>query len=214
MVNNEKQVLEGLRGTLDLPGEIVNIHFGAKKFVNYQKLMLIEQAANQGQSLRIKQSRTKDPKKKAKYEQLIDELKVSVMMLVRDYKNVDPSLTQGEIKSAYIVFKSMEGAERCLQAYRYKYFKWLCFRLCICCFSDKINYDKKMFHNQWLQVDKAIEPSLIMWENLGYNKQERSFRIICTTLTAMLLLGFTMFIVLLIRSFDSGLQNFTPSINC
>lgn len=76
--------------------------------------MLIAQAAKKGQSLRIKQSRQSDPKKRQKYEEKIEQLKMSVMMLVRDYKNVDPSQTEGEIKSVYVVFKSMEGAERCM----------------------------------------------------------------------------------------------------
>ena len=41
VVSDEKQVLEGLDGACDKPGEIVNIHFGHKKFLNYQKLMQI-----------------------------------------------------------------------------------------------------------------------------------------------------------------------------
>lgn len=162
--------------------------------------------------MRIQQALMKDPKKKAEMEHKIEQVKVSVMMLVRDYKNVDPSVTEGDIKSAYIVFKSMEGAERCLQAYRYHYMKWLCFRCCACCF--KVSYDNKMFHDNWLHVDKAIEPSLIMWENLGYNRQDRCKRIFCTTLIAILLLAVTVLFILLIRSQKSGLRNFAPEINC
>ena len=147
VVQGEKQVLEELKDVPEDPGEIVNIHFGQKKFGNYNKLMQISEAAKKGQRLRIKQSRTKDPKKRASLEKKIEELKVTVMILVRDYKNVDPSVTDGEIKSAYVVFKSMEGAERCMQAYRNHYFKWLMWSCCVCCFNDKVNYDKKMFHN-------------------------------------------------------------------
>ena len=162
--------------------------------------------------MRIQQSLMTDPKKRAALEMKIEQIKVSVMMLVRDYKNVDPSVTEGEVKSAYVVFKSMEGAERCLQAYRYHYYKWLCFRFCSCCI--KVGYDNSMFHNNWLLVDKAIEPSLIMWENLAYNKQDRGKRIFCTTLTAIFLLFTTVSIILVIRSQKSGLRNFAPEINC
>ncbi len=91
VVKGEKQVLEELDGSVDDPSEIVNITFGQKKFINFKKLMLIAQAAKKGQALRIKQSREVDPKKRQKFEDDIDRLKVSVMMLVRDYKNVDPS---------------------------------------------------------------------------------------------------------------------------
>jgi len=27
----------------------------------------------------------------------------------------------------------------------------------------------KFFRGKWLKVDQAIEPSLILWENLGYS---------------------------------------------
>lgn len=71
-----------------------------------------------------------------------------------------------------------------------------------------------MFHDRWLLVDRAIEPSLIMWENLGYNKRSRCLRICCTTVIAGVLLTVTMFCILAVRSYDSGLRDFTPAINC
>ena len=71
-----------------------------------------------------------------------------------------------------------------------------------------------MFHNRWLKIDKAIEPSLIMWENLSYNKQARCYRICCTSLTAGMFTMITMLCILAVRSYDSGLRNFTPVINC
>ena len=114
VVSGEKQVLTELQDSQEDAKEIVNVHFGQKKFVNYRNLMLIEQAAKKGQALRIQQSRTKDPKKRQQYEEQIEALKISVMILVRDYKSVDPSVTEGEIKCAYVVFKSMEGAQRCI----------------------------------------------------------------------------------------------------
>ena len=64
VVQDEKQVLEGLTGAIDDPGEIANIYFGQKKFINYKKLMLIAQTAKKGQALRILQARTPDPLKK------------------------------------------------------------------------------------------------------------------------------------------------------
>ena len=107
-------MLDCLDGAADDPGEIVSIHFGHKKFLNYKKLLQIALTAKKGQALRIQQSHCQDKKKKEILERKIDELKLSVMLLVRDYKNVDPSATEGDIKCAYVVFKSMEGAERCM----------------------------------------------------------------------------------------------------
>ena len=53
-----------------------------------------------------------------------------------------------------------------------------------------------------------------MWENLGYDKKSRTMRISCTALAAGALLAITMLCILAIRSYDSGLRNFTPVINC
>lgn len=53
VVKDEKQVLEGLDGAADDPGEIVSIHFGHKKFLNYRKLLQIALTAKKGQALRI-----------------------------------------------------------------------------------------------------------------------------------------------------------------
>ena len=47
-MSEEAQVLEGLAFVDDHPSEIVNIHFGQKKFVNYQKLIRINEAAKKG----------------------------------------------------------------------------------------------------------------------------------------------------------------------
>ena len=46
-------MLTELTDVAEDPGEIVNIHFGQKKFGNYKKLMAISEAAKKGQRLRI-----------------------------------------------------------------------------------------------------------------------------------------------------------------
>lgn len=56
--------------------------------------------------------------------------------------------------------------------------------------------EHKLFEEEWLQADEAINPSLIKWQNLGYSKKERFFRIIFTSLVSLVLIIFTMFLVL------------------
>ena len=71
-----------------------------------------------------------------------------------------------------------------------------------------------MFHNRWLKVDYAIEPSLIMWENLGHHKKERLMRIMCTKVISVLLLMSTVFAILLIKGNYYELKTYTPEIEC
>ena len=114
----------------DPPEEVVNIHFAQKNFENYRILMKIEEYARIGQRKRTLIRRTTDEADKEKLEKEIDVIKNKVMLLTRDYKNIDPSLTEGQIKNAYITMKSMEGAARLIQAYqlsRWKRFWLTCF---------------------------------------------------------------------------------------
>ena len=74
------------------------------------------------------------------------------------------------IATNLLEFKDEEGQQN-QKSEREIYMKWLFYRCCSCCSKEAIFFDKKMFHNKWLYADKAIEPSLIMWQNLGYNKR-------------------------------------------
>lgn len=56
--------------------------------------------------------------------------------------------------------------------------------------------EHKLFEGLWLKVEIAVSPSLIMWENLGYSRTERFFRIIFTSLVSLVLIIITMFVVL------------------
>ena len=79
-------------------------------------------------------------------------------------------VVQGEdneqIKNAFVVFRSMDGAARLVQAYNESRVSRCCTSCCCCC-VDKATYKRKLFHKKWLDVEKAVEPSLILWENLG-----------------------------------------------
>ena len=117
--------------------------------------------------------------------------------MVRDYKNIEQFEIEGSIKNAFVVFKSMEGCERVLRAYKNKRLNTVFYGLCYC-FINKEKYQKKLFHGKYLKIDKAIEPSLIMWENLGTTPFVRFLRFVGTSLVALLLLGLTVAGVLLL----------------
>ena len=95
----------------------------------------------------------------------------------------------------------MEGAARLLQAYEMK-------KHCVMCCRHKVG--EKMFEECWLQCDEAINPSLIMWQNLGYSKKERFFRIIFTSLISLVLIIITMFVVLGQSALNTSINAISP----
>lgn len=48
-------------------------------------------------------------------------------------------------------------------------------------------YKNKFFNGKYLSVQKAIDPSLILWENLGVSQKERLIRTLFTTLLGIIL---------------------------
>jgi hypothetical protein len=73
---------------------------------------------------------------------------------------------------------------------------------------------RKLFFERWLQVEHAINPSLIMWQNLGYSKVDRCFRIILTSLVSLILIVATMFVVLGQSAINTQINQISPQINC
>ena len=60
-------------------------------------------------------------------------IKIKTMLLVREYKEIDRSSIDGQIKCAFVVFKSMEGCERLIQAYQNRQLKRILARFFPCC---------------------------------------------------------------------------------
>ena len=154
--------------------------------------------------------RTEDKEIKDKLEKEIDVIKNKVMLLTRDYKNIDPQVTEGQIKNVYVTMKSMEGAARLIQAYQLS--RWKRFWLWFCC--SKRDYEARLFHGLWLQAERAIEPSLIMWENLGFSKKMRCLRILGSLFITLIMLSVTVIAIMYARVADEELQSFSPQVNC
>ena len=168
--------------------------------------MKIEDLARVGQRKRTLMRRTEDKEERDKLEKEIDVIKNKVMLLTRDYKNIDPHLIEGHIKNAYITMKSMEGAARLIQAYQLS--RWKRLWLSVCCSGSR--YKKKMFQGRILQAERAIEPSLIMWENLGFSKKVRCLRILGSVFITMIMLSVTVIAIMYARAADEELQSFSP----
>ena len=145
------------------------------------------------------------PSKKEKLElqAKIDVIKNKIRMEANKYK--DNADAEGEVKNAFVTFRSMEGAARLKSAYNYSRMSVCCTRCCCCC-VDKETYNRKLFHGQWLKVEQSVEPSLIIWENLGLSMKNRCLRTTGTALISLLLLLATTLLILYVKVFETDLK--------
>lgn len=65
-----------------------------------------------------------------------------------------------------------------------------------------------------MKVRAAPEPSLILWENLGYDMKYRCGRVCVTSLMAIVLLCFTIGLILYTKTVDDDIQAFSPQVEC
>ena len=116
------------------------------------------------------------------------------------------------IKNAFIVFRSMEGAARLIQAYDTSRCSLCCLRCLPNCCVDKVEYRSKLFEGHYLKTETAVEPTLILWENLGVTKKQRCFRIFLSSLLAIMLLLATTVLILYVKIKENELN--TSRVKC
>ena len=105
-----------------------------------------------------------DPIRASKYEReswkLYEEVTNHKDMYYRDKVDCVP-----HIKNAYVTFRSIEGKQRCLQAYETK----SCRRVCteyFCCLHQ-IFKKKKLLAKGYYDINDTVDADNIIWENIG-----------------------------------------------
>jgi len=123
-----------------------------------------------------------------------------------DLKNKYISLKDKSISinAAYVVFRSMEGKERAQMAYKNYYSRRRCFGINMRC-CDTENVKHLAFGKKILKVEEAIDPSLILWENLGSSIFERRLRMLFTSFLCLIILIITCLINLYAVTADTEL---------
>ena len=94
--------------------EIVSVHFSQKNFEKYRVLLRIEQQTKEGQKMRTKQSNSQGEDFKKKLEIKIRLLRESILQQVEKYVTLHQKDDSNEVKNAFVVFRSMEGAARAI----------------------------------------------------------------------------------------------------
>lgn len=214
MVSKEPQVYpleDGAENTnAELaPDQVVSVHFAQKSFEKYHVLLKIQKMAMDGQKLRTRKKNCKSEGKREGYEQEISEKKDAILKLARYYKELMSKEENDAVKNAFVVFRSMEGAARAIEAYNWSMYKRCCTSCCSGCCVDKKTYKRKLFHNKWLQIERAQEPSLIIWENLGFTRGQRCFKICVGVFISILLLAATTAAILWAKIYETSLKQDT-----
>ena len=65
-----------------------------------------------------------------------------------------------------------------------------------------------------LRVEKGIEPSLILWENLGFNKMIKWRNYMLVQLIALILVGLSLWIVYLLKLQVDTIKTENPKVQC
>lgn len=100
----------------------------------------------------------------------------------------------------------MDGKERVERAYKEGKYKF--------CGRCRTKTKHLFMKGHYLDVNEARDPSLILWENLGTSKIDRTFRVGFTTILGFILLVITASINLWGASVDKTVQEFSPQIDC
>jgi len=67
-----------------------------------------------------------------------------------------------------------------------------------------------LFEGRYLKVKRATDPSLILWENLGYTMTARAVRTLFTTIVAFLLVCVVIALNVYQRTADDAINKFSP----
>ena len=104
---------------------------------------------------------------------------------------------QLNIKNAFVIFRTMEGAARMRTAYSASKLTRGCNKLCHISGCDCVpKHEQKRFHKHWLKVERALEPDLINWEHAGLSKKQYCCRFIILLSASFCLLVVTFYVIL------------------
>ena len=106
----------------------------------------------------------------------------------------------------------MEGVERAHFAYNNWNITRIFFSLFSCCMSQK--QKSKLFKGKWLNVERAVEPELLIWENFGVTKGSRFLRVIFYIVFVLFMLLVCFYIIQLLENASNAASNEVPDIQC
>lgn len=132
-----------------------------------------------------------------------------------DHKDLEVSLSN-QPKSAFVVFRSMEGQARAVDAFKRTFWD-KCLNVCSCGRNAKVGsrFERdKRFKGQWLTVKRAVDPELVIWENYGINLLSRIIRTCIFWLFFIGILSFCFWSVVNLENRNQLLDKAQPKVDC
>ncbi|CDW73927.1 UNKNOWN [Stylonychia lemnae] len=215
VVAREKQVITRLEGQQQDNvnfKEIVNIYFGMTSYSNMKILLEVYNDIKELVFLETKMKKDKKKRKKS-YIRKIEKKNTVIdikLRLIKDLKLNEQDKTN-KIVNAYVVFRSMEGRQRALQAYEDGYLTRLFGKYLCCKYWD---YKQKKFLDKWIKVKPAKSPDIILWQNLKVGNCQRFGRIMIITFVTLILMIITFLILIIAKKFENQAEEYSPQIDC
>ena len=125
----------------------------------------------------------------------IEELKIKY------FETMEEMGTNNQVVTVFVLFRSMEGVERALYAFKSNKCTRMWFSLFTCCMSKK--QKSKLFKGKWIKVQPAVEPELLLWENFGVSQWGRFVRVMLYVIFVLVMLIVCFYII----SYLEGEQN-------
>lgn len=114
------------------------------------------------------------------------------MELVRRLEQFD-EMTQQRAVVAFVQFKSMTGQRRFLKGARVGWFKRT---------FKKKEYEDKKFKGQWLDIRRAPEPEVVLWQNQHITNKTRYLRGLLVALICFIMLSLCLTLVSIAQYFQ------------
>lgn len=149
-----------------------------------------------------------DPLSAPKYEKEIWKAYSRVTEL-KDTYYAEKMSQVPSVKNAYVTFRSMEGKSRTMQAYNTNRFVRL-FTEYFCCMKQVFK-KKKLLQKGFLNVDRAVDPKLIIWENQGVKVMSMIKRWLVALVLTILLGGISFYALWNFAKFEKSRLDYVKS---
>ena len=191
------------------------MNFGIKNFEQYEILLEISEKINEGEKLL--QLKKKNEEKAEEYETKLNVIREFIKQKKEEHKNLEDTGCKSEISEVYVIFKTMEGCLRCIQAFEYGAASNPISRKLgsFCENRETAPDDDKLFNGQYmLSVEPGIEPSIINWQNLGIKSMNKFWRSLLTDIIAVILMGLSMLAVYKLKMEIEKIKMENPTATC
>jgi len=155
-------------------------------------------------------------KLKDKWSDVLTKYTEAKEMKLQDAESETTKSKIRTVRFSYIVFRSMDGLEHVLDAYKVGCCdRFFTMNLGCCCPERRAKLKKKHFFKRWPDLDVACDPDNIKWFNLGTTANDRRLRSLLVWIVAFLLIFASLVGIILMKNETIALKKeFSSTYAC